>query len=669
MAEQQDKLIERCKSRETAGMERTRAWNSLWTESFRYFLSDQLRGRKKIQNWDWVVLNYIWPAIMQELAKLSRDFRIVATPMEEDDTDVADAFGGFLSWQWKTGLHRHGMKIEQLRAILDKKLYGYCVSKIFWDRKVTWNSEVFPPRWDGEVRHRLWRPTQFWASDAEFINDGDCGTVRWVELEYAKSLWPEHKSKLEENSKTYKEMLEGGGEHIAGQASGQGTYPAPGTQGTGGQDNESLFSASKALLDLVLSSEDNNTSGHEDRKYCKISETYLKDYTVRKQSKVVEADQQELLETGRIVPDANGGFVGTDGLPMTPDNWPRDQVEWSEPVFPNGRMVIWCEDTILNPKEEDQVYPHSIWPFVVIPHYLLPHMWQGSDAVTLYRHTQDHINVTVSYLVNNAKLFGNPRVAVEKDALAQEDSPGRSRRRYKMFAGAGAVIKLARGGLKKFSIIPPNAPSAGHVMLYQMFAQEYKNIQGLQDIAKGIKTSGSTTATEAQHLAISSNDRIKLQNVFEELWARQIVGLTAEMDQFYYDVGRLVRIIGEDKLVGAVQISQRAKAAKFDIDIELGEGLPYDDDRTTEKHKIAYELMGNPNPNPMLPLMLRQLKIPGWQKLLSKHETWQKWIAFEELIKSVQEGKVAPEEALQMLIRYAQSQLGGIGNGNNNGQA
>lgn len=670
-------LIEILKEKEDAGMARTNAWVSLWQDSLRYFLSDQLHGRKEHRDWDWVILNYIWPAIMQEMAKLSRDFKIIASPIEPEDEEFAEAFGGFLNFQWsKTGkaaLHQNGMRIEQLNAILCGKLYGYRVSKIFWDDKVSWNDKVSPPRWDGEVKHRLWKPWQFWASDEEYINDGDCGTVRWVELEYAKGKWSDFASKLEEDSVSYKEALQygyfnsGGLDHVRGQQGTSANYPSA---DKGGQDRGLKDTAGLYLLDLVLASEmqDSTYLQFEDRRYCKISEAYIKDYSSKKQEQDVPYEPEELVGLGMASLLPEGGYVDPEGQPLTAENWPiKQHHEWDQPNFPNGRFVIRNEETILNPKEEDQVYPHSVWPFVVTPHYLLPFMWQGTDAVTLYKTTQDHVNVTVSHLVNNMKMFGNPRIAIEQDALAP-DLSNRSRKGYKVFSGAGSIIRLVRGGLKKYKIEPPAPPSPTIGMLYQLFSQEFKNLTGLHDIAQGKKTSGSTTATEAQFLAISSNDRIKLQNVFEESWVLRCVTLVAEMDQYYYDVGRIVRVIGSDKIMGAQQISEGAKTFGYDLDIEAVEGLPYDEEKKLEKHKIAYDLLSNPIPNPMLPDMLMALNIPSWQKLVKKHQGWAQYMEFAKLYEAVQAGEMEPQQAIQIIIQkmtQLNSQEQGNGGANN----
>jgi len=639
-------ILDICKRKEEDGMSVTRNWVSMWQTSLRYFLSDQLHGRERHKDWDWVIINYIWPSIMQEMAKLSRSYKMVASGRENSDTEAAEAWQGFLQWQWEVSLHPKGMRIEQLRAILDGKLHGYRVSKMVWDPKVKWDKKQ--RRWQGEVRHRLWNPANFWASDKEYINDGDCGSVRFVELSYAISQWPQFEKELTEASSKYPEMLQGGDTHVAGQTSSQGTYPAA---GTGGPDKGPMATDSKALLDLVLSGLDIVGTQQNDRRYCRISETYLKDYTEVPRSEEIPVEPEQLLQASAIVQGTGGNFLKPDGMPITPDEWPVNVNEWNEPKYPNGRYIIRCEDTILNPDEQDQVWGFSTWPFVVIPHYLLPHMWQGTDAVTLYRHTQDMINVSMSHLVNNMKEFGDPRVAIEDGA--QHIPPGRTKKAFKIMRGAGSIIRLARGGLAKLKILDPVPPSPAATQLYMLFAQEYKNLVGLQDIAQGKKTGGKTTATEAQFLAISANDRIKLQNIFEEQWVKEIVNLTAEMDQQYYDIGRWVRVIGDDLVRGGMEITQGLKDFGFDIDIEPGEAAPYDEEKRIEKYSIAYKMLGEPMPNPMLPEMLRVLGISGWQKILAKHQSYGLFVQFNQLYEAVKSGQVAPQDAIQMLVKKA----------------
>ena len=124
------------------GMEKTRNWIAMFNESQRYFFSDQLHGKEKRENWDWVVVNYIWPSAMQEIAKLSKNFaKIIVNPWEDTDAEVAEVWQGNLQWDWQHGINNHGMRLEQINAILDGKLFGYRVSKIYWEDKCYWDEK------------------------------------------------------------------------------------------------------------------------------------------------------------------------------------------------------------------------------------------------------------------------------------------------------------------------------------------------------------------------------------------------------------------------------------------------------------------------------------------------------------------------------------------------
>jgi hypothetical protein len=360
-----------------------------------------------------------------------------------------------------------------------------------------------------------------------------------------------------------------------------------------------------------------------------------------------------MIDSGEIF-ESDGIFYDTaTSKEMNPEDWPTEIVsERKVPVYPRGRYIIRVGKKILNNTTEEQVYKESRWPFVVTPHYLLPHMWQGVDAIQLYKSTQDMVNITASHLYNNLKQFGDPKIAVETGAI--ETPPGRKGKHYKIGAGAGSIIRLVKGALGRgaFKILDPPQPPAQAVMLYQLFAQEYKNIQGMQSIAMGEKTPGKMSATESVHLATSSVDRIALQAVYEDYWIVECCKLIAELKQRNYDEGRWLRIVGEEGVAGVQQVTQDLKTIKYDISIIPGTTLPFDEEKRAAKYIQAYEIMNNPNPNPMLPDVLRVLDIYNIQKLLAQHDGWQKYMQFQQLYEGVQSGEVDPQQAMQMLGQY-----------------
>jgi hypothetical protein len=651
-----DDFIAELDKEQEYGMSITKSWTSVWQESLRYFFSDQLHGKKRHKDWDWIIVNYIWPSAVQEICKLAKNYpKILAHPWDDGDTDAAEVWQSALQWIWEKGLKKGGMRIEQIKACLCGKIFGYRISKIYWEDKPDGAWDDQKKEWIGDVKHRLWHPAEFWASDKEYIDDGNCGTVRCVDLEWAKNRWPKYASKLEEKATSYKEIVAKGGNVIRGQVSSAGTYPAT---GSGGIDRGLGSNDPSALLGLIVKSDKmsgQQTAFEEDRKFVKISEHYRKNYETTKKKLEEDIPPQELIQQGLIIPN-NGQFLDTKtNQPLPQEKWPRRPVkEWEQPKYPYGRHIIRCEEIILNPKS--QRYPYSRWPFVITPHYLLPFMWQGVDAVQLYKSNQDMINVTVSHLVNNMKKFGDPRVIVENGAMAINP---KTKKAFKILSGAGSIIRVVKGAIsgKRIQVVQPAAIGGIALQLYQLFAQEYKNLVGLQDISQGRKPPGEMSATESQYLALSSNDRIYLQSVFEDEWVRQIANIVAEICQKNYDADRFIRIVGEDGKIGTQQITSKMKTIRMDIDVEPGRTLPFDEDKRNANYEKAYAMLAQPMVNPMLPEMLRIYEISNWRKILQKHQAWLLFFQFNQLYQAVRERKISPQQAIEMIVNVARQKF------------
>ncbi|MHC4603393.1 MAG: portal protein [Planctomycetota bacterium] len=652
----EDDFLAELRTEEENGMKVTSSWASMWQESLRYFFSDQLHGKKIHEDWDWIIVNYIWPSAIQEICKLAKNYpKILAHPWEDSDTDAAETWQSALQWIWEKGLRKGGMRLEQIKACLCGKIFGYRISKIYWEDRPDGAWDDKKKIWVGDVKHRLWHPAEFWASDREYIDEGNCGTVRYVDLAWAQHRWPDFKAQLKNNATSYQEAIKKGGHVIRGQVSSAGTYPS---SGRGGIDKGMGTNDPSALLQLILQSD--KMSGQqsvreEEREFVKISEQYRKNYDTTNEKLEGDVPEQELIDNGTIIPD-NGQFLDAKTKqPFPRENWPRRIVqEWKQPKYPYGQHVIRNEDVILNP--DNQRYPYSRWPFIVTPHYLLPFMWQGVDAVQLYKSNQDMINVTVSHLVNNMKKFGDPRVLLETGAMAINP---KTKKAFKVFSGAGSIIRLVKGAIsrKAVSIVPPVPIGGGALQLYQLFSQEYKNMVGLQDISQGKKPPGEMSATESQYLALSSNDRIYLQSVFEDEWVRQIATLVAEICQDKYDADRFIRIVGEDKVIGTQQITQKMKTIRMDIDVEPGQTLPFDEQKRDANYEKAYAMLSQPMVNPMLPEMMRNYGITNWRKILQKHEAWILFFQFNQLYQAVKERKITPEQAIQMIIQAAKQRF------------
>lgn len=641
---QYQSLLDKIETLETAGMKITAQFYTVWQEAMRYFFSDQDVGYRKHKDWDYVILNYIWPSTMQEISKLAKNNpKIYALPRTDDDSESAEVWQGAINYQWQSRLR---MRLKQIAAILDKKIFGYSVSRVYWDVKDQWDPKQ--RRWMGDIQYKLWHPQAFWSLADEDINDGDCGSVRYVELEWAINHWPNKEIELravaiEANSE---EFLNFGDVKFRSAIANSEL-----TETDEADDNKIAKAVGNSIADIVLAGKIDTNSRV---KMVRISETFLKDYEETHQKEEQEVPAESLIQDGTV-------FIGMDKRlfdtkteqPYAPVEWPKQTVaEWMEPKFPKGRYILSVGEgdkrIILNDAEEDQVWAFKRWPWVVKPHYLLPHMWQGVNAVSMYKSCQDTINVSASHLLNNLKQYGDPRMAVEQDAIAINP---KTKKPWGIKSAAGAVLRLVKGGLNKYKIDQPTAPSPSAMMLYQMFSQEYKNLTGLQNAAQGIKSSGKTTATEANYLMTSSNDRVFLQAVYEEEWVKEVGYLFAVFMQEYYEVGRWVQIVGEEKGLGIQQITQREKDVEFDLDVEAGSMLPYDDEKKIARYKIGYDLMAQPIANPMLPEMLRALEIPNYRKLLKQNEAYQDYLGVVKIYEGIKSGQLQPQQAMQMIMQ------------------
>ncbi len=641
---------------EKDGMEVTNSFIDMWTEALHYFFGDQLRGKKYHRRWDWVVVNYLWPTAMQEMAKLAKHHpKIIAHPGSEDDIEASEAWQAILQYMWEKGLSPRGMRLEQMAAILDSKIFGYRVSKVCWEDKPMNGWDEKQNQWIGDVQYMLVHPAMFWCSpDSESVEKADaCGTSRWVRLEWAKKRWPEFAQELEEKS-TEGLATTSGGMTVRGARSVAGSTDAI-ASGLSGGDSEGMTNQSlNMVVDIILGRSKMNTDvSQTSERIVKISEIYFRDDSEKKRKIEREVPVERLLEKGEASVGELGEVLDTNGKPIQRDKWPMEVVqEFDEPLYPYGRYVIRCEDIILNPETKKnpyaQRYPYKQWPYIVIPHYMLPHMWQGLNAVEMYKSAQDWINVSVSYLCNHLKMFGLPQYAIEDNALSMNP---KNRKTYNIPTTAGGIIRVAKGAIKRIMRLDPPQMSSAIVPLYNMFTEEFKNLTGLHSVAQGQQERHKMTATESEHLMISAHDRIAIQAVFEEIWIKKIAGLAAEIAQARYDQGRWVRIIGQEHSQGSLQITQRLKEVAFDIEIEPGSTLPYDEEKRIQKFQLAYQLLSQPIPNPMLPAMLRELEIPNWKQLLAQYQGWVQYMQFMQMKQGIQEGKIDPRMAVQNLAQ------------------
>jgi hypothetical protein len=143
----------------------------------------------------------------------------------------------------------------------------------------------------------------------------------------------------------------------------------------------------------------------------------------------------------------------------------------------------------------------------------------------------------------------------------------------------------------------------------------------MQDIARGAKSpgTGQQTKAEIERLNKSSLDYVALQGIFLDKFIDDSMTLIAELCQRNYDVGRLLKML-QDQEKQAMKVDQPMLDVRFDVNIEPGSTLPFDEVQKQTEYKAAYDMLENPIPNPMIEDMLRVLKIAKRKEILAKYQ-------------------------------------------------
>lgn len=651
----------------SAGMAVTNKWKDMWITALQYTWGQMLRDIKPKDDWNYIVVNRIYPLMFQNIAKLSKNNpKIITQGWDEEKAGVVEfveQWAGILQYIWESP-YELNMRLKLIKGLLDAGLFGYMVGKVIWEDKVKWDKTE--KQWIGNVDQTFIHPTNFWC-DPSTDNVGkaeNLGSKRSVKLEWAMNRWPEFKEDIEKQAYTEDDpqFMESGDLVYENQKGSTLTSDA----------NKSVYTK---IVDLIMNKSAggaSSSSGASEtkQKYVTIEEIYWKDYDEKKVVIKEPVDTEILVASGKAIIEEGTGFV-FDAITKQPideeNDWPiRIVREYMEPLYPTGRFVLRIGKTILNQKkgtkdkdefQPDQVYKYSRWPFSVMPYHILPHMWQGGNAVEMARNNNDMLNIAMSALVNQVERTADPDKIMEAGTMAR-DRNGKIR---KVKFGLGKLIIVARGKIEKVQnmVWAPVDPAV--LKLASLMKQDIDDSSFSQPVARGEITSGSTTKAEAIRANVNSHDYTAMQAVFLDGWIDDTNTLIAEIIQYNYEPGRMVRIRGLDG-TSLGKMSQELLDVRIDVNIIPGSTLPFDEERKQAKYLQAYQLVNQPVPNPMIEETLRVLDISDREKILAKYQglvLFRQFIQFGQLAAqldpAVLEGM--PEQLtplLQLLLQAGQ---------------
>jgi hypothetical protein len=618
-----------------AGMVVTNQWKCMWLAAFKYAWGQQLEDLKPKEGWKYVIINRIYPLMMQNIAKLAKNDPKINTfawdNEEEGVPEYVEWWAKHLEYLWKSP---YEMKMRQklIMGILDAALMGYMVGKTYWEDKVRWDPKA--KKWLGSAREKFIHPACFWCDpSADSMDEAEnCGTFRRVKMEWAQNRWPDYKEQIEAAAFTEDDAKFASGNMIIYEDQKASTT------------SEEKRLKGNLLVDLVLNKGLNKTGNSagsgagEKQRYNDIEEIYWKDY---EEKEVVINDNvpaKDLIDQGKVVLEEITGLYLDPETNEELKEWPTQKTnEYTEPLYPNGRFVLRIGRTILNPKIEDQKYKYSKWPFTVMPYYLLPHMWQGSNAVEMSRNNNDALNLTVSAMMHRVRLAADQETIVEAGALAR-DRKGKIRTTK---FGISKIIIAAKGKIDRIRKMDYGNMEPATIALAQIMQQDIADSMFMQDVARGASKKGTQSATEAAKLDVNSHDNTALQAIFLDNFIDDTASLVAELCQANYEPGYIARAVSDDGQI-ITKIDQGALDVRFDVNVEPGSTLPFDIETRKRDHMEAYKIMGEAIANPMLPDMLRILNIPNREKLLERHQGNQLFIQFIQL--SQQVAQIPPEE-------------------------
>ena len=577
-----------------AGTQHVKKWEPYYSDGHNYLWNNQLIHQRPLKGWERIQENHIFPAAQQAMSLLAlQKPKFVCNPVEESDVDPAAKWEKVLQWYFQEGLD---MPSIRLGGKLDGQSHGHFAVKLYWEPEAEWDEETLS--WKGELRIQLLQPGMVCldptAEGPHAVEHSEHAYyLREVPLEWAKQRWPKFKEQIEREA-------EGKGESAPGiaEALRLGTGPSVDIVPTYDGDAESGEhgyvppDSPEGRLSGLLSYERETdvtrqqSDGVERKATIVILEIWFKDYSRKATTIRTPIPAEELQASGMaaLAPDETGAEVWHDtatGEKLTPETWPNDERVVQAPVYPHGRHILRIGKNIII---EDEAVALDEWGLVVGTNVQLPHTWHGLNNVEMARGMQDFKNITWNNFLRYNKTFGQPNVLVESGAV--QGCPTNEGIADKLRTN---LWKLEPNGIKGLSVLTP--PQLGQTVfdILSKVEESLRDTTGMQDIAMGKKAPGEQTATEALELQTNSKVRTALENMNMDLFTLDVMRKVHMFLKAHLQDGNVVRILGPEQ---SLTVDDAMLNAKFDLQMEIGTVLPFDEERERQKADKVLQVVG-----------------------------------------------------------------------------
>jgi Bacteriophage head to tail connecting protein len=231
------------------------------------------------------------------------------------------------------------------------------------------------------------------------------------------------------------------------------------------------------------------------------------------------------------------------------------------PLFPNGGMLTVIDSKVVQ-RIDQFPYPHGEYPFSKFDHVQSGKFYSDSiitDLVPLQR----ELNRTRSQVIESKNLMSKPQLLAPRGSIQAR----------KITSEPGQVIEYAPGFTPPTPLPVQNLPS---YVLQEIdrLVSDMDDISGQHEISRGQNPSQVTAYSALSYLQEQDESKLASSAASVEEFVEKLARLYLQYVVSYWDVPRMVRVVGRDKMIDAAQWKGSQIKGNTDIRVEAGSAIP-----------------------------------------------------------------------------------------------
>lgn len=229
--------------------------------------------------------------------------------------------------------------------------------------------------------------------------------------------------------------------------------------------------------------------------------------------------------------------------------------------FPNGKLIIWVDDTILEIK--DYPYDHKKLPYIQLRDIEVTNEMLGRSFIGNIRALQRHFNNLASAVARNHGLASAPKWVMPHGACRMAD-----------LGNDITVIEYKGGVPPRLEHFSPTSPEIFNYMKeLRSMILESSEITGL---SMGQPPAGIRAGVALQFMDEQEQERHNNAVAKRSKAIREIFKMTAEVQHQYYrdEDGRMIRILGRDNKYLLRPYRQADLTTSYDVREQNSSALP-----------------------------------------------------------------------------------------------